>query len=164
MWLILFRAFVVVLLAHAGYVYSPFPKEPALGLLLGLGTAVGLIALEHKMRNVSGPHLVGALVGGVTGLFAARLAWGALAGLDIVGGDFVYVVAQDKDSKARAQQRPVQVEALAGDEVVIRDGLVVGEQVATSGSFKLRDEVLVSVVAKPESIAANSGAGAHAAL
>jgi uncharacterized protein YacL len=92
MWLILFRAFVVVLLAHAGYVYSPFPGEPFLGLLLGLGTAVGLIALEHKMRNVSGPHLVGALVGGVTGLFAARLAWGALAGLDIVGGDFVHVL------------------------------------------------------------------------
>jgi uncharacterized protein YacL len=92
MWLILFRAFVVVLLAHAGYVYSPFPKEPWLGCALGLGTAIGLIALEHKMRSVSGPHLVGALVGGVTGLFAARLAWGALAGLDIVGGDFVHVL------------------------------------------------------------------------
>src|SRR4029453_3395916 len=92
MWLMLFRASVVVLLAHAGYVYSPFPKEPWLGLLLGLGTAIGLIALEHKMRTVSGPHLVGALVGGVTGLFAARLAWGALAGLDIVGGDFVHVL------------------------------------------------------------------------
>src|SRR5512134_2270267 len=92
MWLILFRAFIVGLLAHAGYVYTPFPKEPFLGLLLGLGTALGLIALEHKMRNVSGPHLVGALVGGVTGLFAARLAWGALAGLDIVGGDFVHVL------------------------------------------------------------------------
>lgn len=92
MWLILFRTFVVVLLAHAGYVYSPFPNEPWLGLLLGIGTAIGLIALEHKMRTVSGPHLVGALVGGVTGLFAARLAWGALAGLDIVGGDFVHVL------------------------------------------------------------------------
>ena len=85
------------------------------------------------------------------------------------GGDFVFVVAQDegkyKDSKPRAQQRPVQVEALAGDEVVIRDGLAVGEQVATSGSFKLRDEVLVSVMPKPESVAANNGgASAHIAL
>lgn len=80
------------------------------------------------------------------------------------GGDFVFVVAQDKDSKPRAQQRPVQVEALAGDEVVIRDGLVAGEQVATSGSFKLRDAVLVSIVPKPESVAANNGAGAPVAL
>jgi hypothetical protein len=51
---------------------------------------------------------------------------------------------------------------------VIRDGLVAGEQVATSGSFKLRDAVLVSVIAKPESVAANSddtnGSGAHVAL
>jgi membrane fusion protein, multidrug efflux system len=84
------------------------------------------------------------------------------------GGDYVFVVAQDKDNKPRAQQRPVQVEALAGDEVVIRDGLVAGEQVATSGSFKLRDAVLVSVIAKPESVAANiddtNGSGAHVAL
>jgi hypothetical protein len=47
---------------------------------------------------------------------------------------------------------------------VLRDGLVAGEQVATSGSFKLRDEVLVSVIAEPESIAANSGAAAHTSL
>ena len=80
------------------------------------------------------------------------------------GGDFVFVVAQDKDSKPRAQQRPVQVEALAGDEVVIRDGLVAGEQVATSGSFKLRDAVLVAVVPKPEPVAANSGTAAPVAL
>ena len=52
MWLILFRAFVVVLLAHAGYVYSPFPRQPWLGLALGLAAAVGLITLEHKLRAV----------------------------------------------------------------------------------------------------------------
>jgi membrane fusion protein (multidrug efflux system) len=85
------------------------------------------------------------------------------------GGDFVFVVAPNadkyKDSKPRAQQRPVQVEALAGDEVVIREGLSVGEQVATSGSFKLRDSVLVAVLPKPESVAANNGgAAAHVDL
>jgi membrane fusion protein, multidrug efflux system len=80
------------------------------------------------------------------------------------GGDFVFVVAQDKESKPRAQQRSVQVEALAGDEVVIRDGLAAGEQVATSGSFKLRDAVLVAVVPKPEPVAANSGSATPVAL
>ena len=73
------------------------------------------------------------------------------------GGDFVFVVVPDQESKPRAQQRPVTVEALAGDEVVIRTGLAVGEQVATSGSFKLRDAVLVAVLPKPESVAANAG-------
>ena len=32
-----------------------------------------------------------ALIGGVTGLFGARLVWGALAGVDIVGDQFVHV-------------------------------------------------------------------------
>ena len=81
------------------------------------------------------------------------------------GGDFVFVVAQDKDSKSRAQQRPVQVEALAGDEVVIRDGLVVGEQVATSGLVQAaRCSAGRRSLPKPESVAANSGAAAHVAL
>jgi uncharacterized protein YacL len=92
MWLILFRAFIVALLAHAGYVYTPVAGRPVAGMLLGLITAMGLIALELKMRSVAGPHLVGALVGGVTGLLGARLVWGALVGLDVVGQHFVHVL------------------------------------------------------------------------
>jgi uncharacterized protein YacL len=92
MWLILFRAFIVALLAHAGYVYTPIEGRPWAGLALGLITAVGLIALEMRMRAVSGPHLVGTLVGGVTGLLGARLVWGALLGLDVMGDHFVHVL------------------------------------------------------------------------
>jgi hypothetical protein len=48
---------------------------------------------------------------------------------------------------------------------VIREGLTAGEQVATSGSFKLRDAVLVAVIPKPESVASNAGgAAAHVDL
>jgi len=92
MWLILFRLFVVGLLAHAGYVYSPFPGRAVLGCLLGVVVAMGVIALEMQVRAVPGHHMVGALVGGVTGLFGARLVWGALDGLDIVGAHFVHVL------------------------------------------------------------------------
>jgi membrane fusion protein, multidrug efflux system len=60
-------------------------------------------------------------------------------------GDHVFVIAADKDGKARAQLRPVHVGATLGDEVVIEEGLTAGEQVAASGSFKLRDAVLVAV-------------------
>jgi membrane fusion protein (multidrug efflux system) len=34
---------------------------------------------------------------------------------------------------------------MLGDEIVIRAGLAAGERVATSGSFKLREGVLVMV-------------------
>jgi membrane fusion protein (multidrug efflux system) len=37
------------------------------------------------------------------------------------------------------------VGATVGDEVLIVEGLAAGEQVATSGSFKLRDAVRVAV-------------------
>lgn len=74
------------------------------------------------------------------------------------GGDSVFVVVQDKEGKARAQYRQVQVETMAGDEVVILQGLAAGEQVAASGSFKLRDAVLVSVISKSATVAANAKA------
>ena len=90
MWLVLFRIFAFALLSHAGYVYTPFPGRPFAGLALGAISALGLITLELKLRSVPGHHMVGALVGGVTGLFGARLVWGALDGLDIVGEHFVH--------------------------------------------------------------------------
>ncbi len=60
-------------------------------------------------------------------------------------GDHVFVLAQDDAGKTRAHARPVEVGAMLGDEVVIERGLEAGEQVAASGSFKLRDAVLVAV-------------------
>ena len=54
--------------------------------------ALGLIALERRLQAVPGHHMVGALVGGVIGLFGARLVWGALDGLDIVGEHFVHAL------------------------------------------------------------------------
>ena len=92
MWLALFRVVLVALLAHAGYVYSPIIGKPILGLLLGALMALGIITLEMKLRAVPGHHMVGALVGGVVGLVAARLVWGALSGLDIIGDHFLHVL------------------------------------------------------------------------
>ncbi len=92
MWLVLVRVLVLVLLAHSGYVYAPFPNQRWIGLTLGVLAALGLIGLERRLRSVPGHHMVGALIGGVVGLFGARLVWGALDGLDIIGEHFVHAL------------------------------------------------------------------------
>jgi membrane fusion protein, multidrug efflux system len=61
------------------------------------------------------------------------------------GGDHVFIIAPGEDGKLRAKPRPVETGTVVGDEVLILNGLKTGEQVATSGSFKLRDGLLVGI-------------------
>jgi membrane fusion protein (multidrug efflux system) len=60
-------------------------------------------------------------------------------------GDHVFVLAEDDHGKLRAHERPVRAGEVLGDEIIIEEGLRAGEKVAVSGSFKLRDSVLVAV-------------------
>ena len=60
-------------------------------------------------------------------------------------GDHVYVVVADETGAMRAQMRPVENALILNNEVLISAGLTEGEQVATSGSFKLYEGVLVYV-------------------
>lgn len=90
MWLIFFRALVVASLTWAGYHYDPLPGSPWAGLALGGVFALTIIALEIGLHDVSAHHMVGALVGGVTGLVGARLVWGVIEGLDLVGEHFIH--------------------------------------------------------------------------
>jgi membrane fusion protein (multidrug efflux system) len=73
-------------------------------------------------------------------------------------GDHVFVLAEDEQGKVRAHARPVEVGTALGDVVVIRDGITAGERVAASGSFKLRDAVLVAVDDRALASTARSGA------
>lgn len=61
------------------------------------------------------------------------------------GGDQVFVIAPDKDGRMRAHAQQVESGAMLGDEVVIHSGLAAGQQVAASGSFKLREAALVAI-------------------
>jgi membrane fusion protein, multidrug efflux system len=61
------------------------------------------------------------------------------------GGDHVFVLTADEAGKVRAHVRPVHSGPMVGDEILILQGLEAGEQVAASGSFKLRDAVLVQI-------------------
>jgi membrane fusion protein, multidrug efflux system len=69
-------------------------------------------------------------------------------------GDHVFVIAPGQDGKPRAAMRHVTTGPMLGDDVVVLSGLATGEPVAASGSFKLREGVLVAVTkaaAGPES-------------
>ena len=73
-------------------------------------------------------------------------------------GDHVFVIARAEDGRTRAHVRPVQSGPMLATEALIVQGLRAGEQVAASGSFKLRDNVLVTV-ADHAAAAAAGGAG-----
>jgi membrane fusion protein (multidrug efflux system) len=67
------------------------------------------------------------------------------------GGDHVWVIA-DEGGTLRAHERTVSSGPLVGDAVLILKGLKPGEQVAASGSFKLREAAKVQ--AKPAAASA----------
>ena len=58
-------------------------------------------------------------------------------------GDHVWVVNADQSGTLRAHERAVSSGPLVGDSVLILNGLKPGEQVAASGSFKLREAAKV---------------------
>jgi membrane fusion protein, multidrug efflux system len=72
-------------------------------------------------------------------------------------GDHAFVLAADDKNALRAQLRAVRVAGVVGDEVLVEQGIEAGEQVATSGSFKLRDAALVAV-SQPVAAAADAAA------
>ena len=69
-------------------------------------------------------------------------------------GDHVFLIAPDASGKERAHLHTVQGGAVLGDEIVVEEGLAVGDRVAASGSFKLHEGELVAIV--PDGAATSS--------
>lgn len=70
-------------------------------------------------------------------------------------GDHVFVIVADPNGAERASLRPVESGTVLGDDVVIVRGLAAGERVASSGSFKLREAALVSIITAPAGLSVN---------
>jgi membrane fusion protein (multidrug efflux system) len=64
-------------------------------------------------------------------------------------GEHVWVILPDSTGARRAHERVVQSGSVLGDEVLILSGLSAGEQVAATGSFKLREAVRVEAPSAP---------------
>lgn len=63
-------------------------------------------------------------------------------------GQHVFVLAEE-EGKLRARQRAIETGPVQGSEIAVENGLKAGELIAASGSFKLRDGLLVSTDAPP---------------
>ena len=72
-------------------------------------------------------------------------------------GDHVFVIEPDSAGKPRAHLRSVQSGPVLGEDVLIYRGVEAGEQVATSGSFKLREAVLVAIADSSQQAAGAEG-------
>ncbi len=135
-------------------------------------TPARIIALDARVDSTTRNALVRARIDRPTGALApgasvrVRVPLGPAGKALVVpvsalrkgpAGDHVFVVAPDKEGKTRAQVRRVQSGSMLGDEVLILDGLTQGEQVATSGSFKLREGVLVVVAGDSSATAGGKG-------
>lgn len=73
---------------------------------------------------------------------------------------FVVVPPAGEGQPPRVKQRFVELGATVGDRVIVLEGLQAGEQVAASGSFKLRDGAAINVVAAAGATAAPVGSSA----
>ena len=78
-------------------------------------------------------------------------------------GNSVFVIEPDAEGKLRAHMRRVESGVSIGDEVLIKSGLEVGEQVAAAGSFKLREGVLVMTAPSTNISAGSNSAGSDSA-
>ena len=60
-------------------------------------------------------------------------------------GDHVFVIEDDEQGHPRAHSRAVEGGPVVGGDILVLEGLHAGERVAASGSFKLRESVLVAI-------------------
>ncbi len=65
-------------------------------------------------------------------------------------GDHVFILERTDEGELRSFTRRVRVGVVAGDEILILEGILPGERVAASGAFKLREAALVHVVDGPD--------------
>ena len=78
--------------AGPGGTGTPSPDSPSSVSRSAPPSPSGIIFLELRLHRVPAHNMVGALVGGVTGLLGAHLVWGVIAGLDLVAEHFVHSV------------------------------------------------------------------------
>src|SRR3954462_11127565 len=72
------RTVFVAAVAYCAFLLRPLGGSAAINVAFALGIAAIFIYLEHRLRETSLANVIGALLGGAAGLFAARMIGSAL--------------------------------------------------------------------------------------
>ena len=64
-------------------------------------------------------------------------------------GDYVFVIKQDDEGENRVHRQKVELGDRYGDQVIVNNGLIVGDYIANTGTFKLRPGMKV-IVSNPK--------------
>ena len=124
-----------------------------------------IVALDARVDSATRNAQVRALVENASGVFVpgasvrVRVPVGVAQQAVVIpvtalrkgpAGDHVFTIEADEKGVLRAHMRAVHSGAILGDVILIEDGLAVGDQVASSGSFKLREGVRVVIAPEVE--------------
>jgi len=89
--IVLVRTGFAVVLMVAAYFISPFGLVSVNAVLLGLGSALGIIFLEHRVRRASLRRLIGAAVGSILGIIGASMISNLLTETAFDPGSLSYI-------------------------------------------------------------------------
>ncbi len=106
-------------------------------------TTTGTIMLKARFDNADGALWPGQFVTATLVLYEQRdaVVIPIAAVVEAEGGSYVYVVGTDE----KAVTRPVVVGRSLGDDVIVTDGLAVGETVVTDGQLRLTPGARVQI-------------------
>jgi len=71
--IVVVRTIFAIVLAAAAYVISPFGLSGLNAVFLGLGSALAIIFVEHRVRRASLKRLIGAAAGSILGILGATM-------------------------------------------------------------------------------------------
>ncbi|MEQ1573148.1 MAG: PIN domain-containing protein [Vicinamibacterales bacterium] len=90
-WFVVARVLFVAAVGYSSYQLRPIAGDPILNVVFGIVMAGLFVALEIRSRDVSVPHLFGALLGGAIGLAAAKTIGAALYWANLGDGRVVFL-------------------------------------------------------------------------
>src|SRR5580765_3930765 len=81
-WFVLARALFVGAVSYSAFLLRPVSPDPLVNLAFGLGLSILAVVFEWQLRDTSVTHMLGALLGGATGLVLAKGIGAALFWVD----------------------------------------------------------------------------------